>query len=357
MIHRSIGARLCLTIAAAASFGVLALVPTGARAWGTLGHVLINRVAAQRLPASLPAFVRSPAAIAEIAALGPEEDNIKGAGESWDADHDEGHFVDIGDDGSIAGVVRLNALPESMRAYADALAGAHTTPYRVGYVPYTIMDGFERVREDFAYWRADAYMATHARTTRERQQFAAERALREVLTVRDIGDWGHFVADGSQPLHITIHYNGWGRYPDPHGYTRKHIHAFFESTFVDRYAKAGAIAARIPADTVAAPQHLLSQRELGSMVGAYLEGTAAQVQPLYQLYGSGDFQRGSARAIAFTDAQLARGATMYRNLIALAWQNSLYDSVGYPPVQVRDILRGRVATLRPLRSWPALAAP
>ncbi|MHB8147765.1 MAG: phospholipase C/P1 nuclease family protein, partial [Vulcanimicrobiaceae bacterium] len=333
-----------LTVALLAAF---MLVPTGARAWGMLGHMLINRLAVQKLPTSMPAFVRSPAAIAEIAALGPEEDNIKGAGESWDADHDAGHFVDIGDDGSIAGVVRLNGLPASMRAYADALAGAHTSPYRVGYVPYTIMDGFERVRMDFAYWRVDVYMATHARTAAARGQFASARALREVLTLRDIGDWGHFVADGSQPLHITIHYNGWGRYPNPHGYTRKHIHAFFESTFVDRYAKAGAVASRIPAYKPAGPQHLLSQSELGSMVGSYLEGTAGAVQPLYQLYGSGDFQRGSTRAIAFTDAQLARGATMYRNLVALAWQNSLYESVGYPPLQVRDILGGRVVPRNP----------
>ena len=29
---------------------------------------------------------------------------------------------------------------------------------------------------------------------------------------------GHYVADGSQPLHVTIQYNGWTG-PNPHGYT------------------------------------------------------------------------------------------------------------------------------------------
>jgi len=347
MIYRAARPRVWAIVTLAGFFAAVALIPAQALAWGTLGHTLINRLAAEKLPTSWPAFVRSPAAIAEIAALGPEEDNIKGAGESWDEDHDEGHFVDIGDDGSIAGVVHLNALPDSMAAYAQALAGAGTTPYRVGYVPYTIMDGFERVRKDFAYWRADAYMAMHARTSTARGQFASARALRETLTLRDIGDWGHFVGDGSQPLHITIHYNGWGRYSNPHGYTRNHIHSYFESTFVDRYANERAVATHIPADNLAPPPYLLTQDEIGKMVGTYLEETARAVQPLYELYGNGDFQRGSSRAIAFTDEQLARGATMYRNLIALAWQNSLYESVDYPPVQVRDILAGRIAPAHP----------
>ncbi len=29
---------------------------------------------------------------------------------------------------------------------------------------------------------------------------------------------GHYVGDGSQPLHVTVNYNGWTG-PNPHGYT------------------------------------------------------------------------------------------------------------------------------------------
>ena len=32
---------------------------------------------------------------------------------------------------------------------------------------------------------------------------------------------GHYVADGSQPLHTTIQYNGWVG-PNPNGYTTQH---------------------------------------------------------------------------------------------------------------------------------------
>ncbi len=325
---------------------VLALaisLPASALAWGTQGHSMISRAAVQSLPTEVPAFVRSQAAIDEIAYLGPEEDRLKGSGESFDTDRFAGHFLDIGDDGTVAGVVRLDALPKSFVAYDDALRKAGSSPYTQGFVPYTIIDGFERARMDFAYWRVANYMATHATTAAARARFAAERDLRQSLTLRDIGDWSHFVADGSQPLHITVHFNGWGDYPNPHHYTTKHIHAFFESVFVDRYAKIAAVRALIPTYTRVDPTHLLSQDRIDSAIGRYLTNTAKAVPPLYQLYASGDFQSGSAKAVTFTDQQLARGSTELRNLIALAWEDSLNESVGYPALPVRDILSGKVA--------------
>ena len=43
---------------------------------------------------------------------------------------------------------------------------------------------------------------------------------------------GHYVADGWQPLHTTIRYNGWVG-PNPNGYTTEHhSHSQFESDCV-----------------------------------------------------------------------------------------------------------------------------
>jgi hypothetical protein len=322
---------------------VVAMVPQIAFAWGYLGHTIINRLAVESLPENVPAFVRTPAAIDEIATLGPEEDRIKGAGRSWDDDNDPGHYLDVGDDGTVAGAVQLDALPRDMEAYAAALAKAGTNPYKVGFVPYTIMDGFERVRQDFAIWRVDDYMATHATTQAARDVFAKDRALREVLTLRDIGDWAHFVGDGSQPLHITIHFNGWGNYPNPNNYTTEHIHSPFETAFVNKYVKIDDVRAAMPMQRLAIPDHLLSQEEIATLVGGYLAETSKQVEPLYKLWGAQAFANGSPEAVKFTDAQLARGASMLRQLIFLAYENSLYANYGYPEVPVRDILSGNVA--------------
>jgi hypothetical protein len=48
----------------------------------------------------------------------------------------------------------------------------------------------------------------------EAARFARDRQIREMLTIRDLGVWTHYVGDASQPLHISIHYNGWGNYPE-----------------------------------------------------------------------------------------------------------------------------------------------
>ena len=88
------------------------------------------------------------------------------------------------------------------------------------------------------------------------------------------------------------------------------------------------------------PAQLLTQTQIGLMVGAYLTDTSKAVDPLYALYAAGDFTNGSPKAIDFTDTQLAHGATELRNLIALAWEDSLNAGVDYPEVPVRDVLSG-----------------
>lgn len=325
----------------------LVVAPMNALAWGRVGHRTINRLAVTNLPTSVPAFVRSANARAEIAALGPEEDYLKGAGRSWDADHDSGHFLDLGDNGTVAGVIRMNDLPPTMSAYAQALAGVGTNPYKVGYLPYRIMDGFERLRMDFAYWRAFDYQAVHAKSADARAAFESERNLRQTLILRDIGDWGHFVADGSQPLHVTIHYNGWGRYPNPNHFSTSHrIHAMFESQFVAAHITAAEVQRYVTGNVPTNPQRLLSQSAIAAMVGAYLTGSSSAVPRLYSIEKSGGFRNATPQAVDFTAQQLARGASMLRNLIALAWEDSLNESVDYPAVKVRAVLNGSVM-LRP----------
>jgi hypothetical protein len=49
-------------------------------AWGATGHEWISGIAIEKLPHSVPAFVRTPEAAAEIAVLGRELDRSKGAG-------------------------------------------------------------------------------------------------------------------------------------------------------------------------------------------------------------------------------------------------------------------------------------
>ncbi|MEO6913014.1 MAG: S1/P1 Nuclease [Candidatus Baltobacteraceae bacterium] len=323
---------------------LLALACAPAFAWGSAGHKLINGIAARSLPATLPAFLRTPDAVAELTALGPEPDRSKGAGKSWDADKDPGHFLDVDDNGMIAPGLALNALPASRQAFDTTLRASGSNQYKSGYLPYSILDGYEQVRRDFAYWRADDYLAVHAKSRADRAFFLNDRALWQMLALRDIGVWGHFVGDASQPLHVTIHFNGWGQYPNPNGYSTSHeVHSQFESAFVNAHATRAAVTAALPALHVDSSTELLSQDALLKEISAYLQASAATVPQLYDIEKAGGFAQGTPQAVSFVDSRLAFGAAELRNLTAQAWNDSTHDTVAYPEIRVQDILDGKAA--------------
>jgi hypothetical protein len=312
------------------------VLPLPAFAWGATGHRLISEVAIETLPATLPAFVRSPAAIAEIEALGPEADRLKGSGKEWDEDEDHGHFVDIGDDGKIAGVVSIDALPADREDYDTALRKAGADQYKMGYLPYQIVDGYEQLVTDFAYWRVAAMGETSAPTAEDRAYFAAERARREMLTLRDIGYWSHFVGDASQPLHTSVHYNGWGDGPNTMGFSNSHsIHARFETALVRGSATDALVAARVPA-------YVLDPAPINVQVAHYLHASLAGVPRVYQLEQRGEIDAKAKPAVDFMLDRLAAGATMLRDLTTEAWTESATRDVGYPKVSVGDIVSGKV---------------
>jgi hypothetical protein len=302
---------------------------------------MINNVAARSLPATLPAFVRTPEAIAEITTLGPEADRLRDAEKPYPADFDPAHFLDADDDATIAGVVPLAQLSASREAYDTAVRTGHNIgknkpdEYAVGYLPYSIADGYAQVEEDFAIWRVDSYGETHAASADDRASFAYDRKLREVLTIRDIGYFGHFVADGSQPLHVTVHYNGWGDFPNPNNYTQAHIHSKFESAFVAAHETPDLVLARMGTYTP-------STTPILTRVGTYLTATGSHVADVYKLEGAGALDAATPAAVNFTADRLADGAKMLRDLIADAYNNSANLKVGYPGVTVKDVESGAV---------------
>jgi hypothetical protein len=317
------------------------VLPAPAFAWGSKGHEIIGQLAGSSFPSTLPAFMRTVPAQYKIMYLGPEMDRLKGSGTAWDAENDPGHYVDLDDNGMIAGVVSLQKMPESREAYDTALRAANTDQYRQGYSPYAIVEGWQQLRDDFAYWRVDNYRATHASPASARAEAATNRAIDQELILRDVGVWGHFVEDACQPLHVTIHFNGWGKYPNPDGFTESYqTHSFFESTFVNRHVTAGQVRQLMKPSTVTAPAALMTQDQTMANVADYINGSLQAVRPLYVIEKAGGFAQGTPEAVTFTAMQLARGADEMRDLVMLAWYDSLNEKVGYPSQSVRDILKG-----------------
>jgi len=77
------------------------------------------------------------------------------------------------------GIVPLDRLPTTREVYDTQLRAGGSTQYKAGYLPYSIIDGWQQIRKDFAYWRAAVKGAETASSAQERAWFEADRRLRE----------------------------------------------------------------------------------------------------------------------------------------------------------------------------------
>jgi hypothetical protein len=275
-----------------------------AAAWGNEGHTYINRVAAQKIPASMPLFLRR--AVVEIAYLGPEPDRWRNPAElalknAQEADH----FIDL------ERVSWLDPLPAGRYEFYRKLfeKRASTTdhpddylPERVGLQPYITMEIYGRLKAAFRQYRQ--LLSEHKPT------YAVQQAI-----IFYTGWLGHYVADASQPLHTTIQYNGWVG-PNPNGYTTEHgIHGLFETTYVAANISAKDFAPQVKVPTRLAdpfPDYI-----------AYLKSSHDLVENVYALEKAGGFTgKGSKPAFDFTTQRLAAGSQMLLNLWYTAWLES-----------------------------------
>ena len=326
---RTLGRVLALAVSA------VALGAAGeALAWGDTGHRIIGELGIETLPDSLPAFVRAPGVAADVGELAREPDRWRGSGKVHDNIRDPGHFIDVDDDGRILGGPALSALPPTKTEFDAALRAVGTDSAKSGFLPYSIIDGWQQLAKDFAYWRADVAAVRLEKDPAHQAWLERDLRRREAQTIQDLGVWAHYVGDGSQPLHATVHYNGWGPGPNPEGFTLQRIHAPFEGQFVRANVTARAVRARMaaPADC---------HCDIEQRTAAYLAHTASEVVPLYRLEKAGGFVGSDARGVAFAADRIAEGAAELRDLTVAAWNASAFGTVGYPPTPVAQVVAGQ----------------
>ncbi|HXB62405.1 MAG TPA: S1/P1 nuclease [Acidobacteriaceae bacterium] len=297
-----------LRFAAAISFLPALAVPQ-AFAWGSDGHRMIVHAAAATLPPDVPAFLKTPQAIATLEYMTVEPD------ERWrqsDAEPElvaaqaPEHFI------SLEWTDLLGPLPRERYDYIRALDAAQKThpdmaadftPEKAGLQPYVTNEVWERLKAAFREYRTET---------------AAKQDTRIVeSTIIFYTGWlSHYVGDGSQPLHTTIQYNGWNG-PNPNGYTTDHkIHSAFETAYVHANIVRGDFQSQIP----------VQPRVIGDEFDdylAYLRHTNSYVEKTYQLYKAGAFTgAGTPEGKAFTTERLAAGAAQLRDMIVAAWVQS-----------------------------------
>ena len=306
---------------AAATTSLLALLATpSAHAWGRDGHMLINRLAAQYLSPDVPYFLRNANGIDVMEWMGPEPDRWKqrDAEPELVATQSPDHFFDY-EWGVYGATPCATGTPDCNDGYKfprkrydfirsmSAALPAHPeirSAETIGYQPWQVEEVWQRLKSDFREYRK--LVAANQDT-----------APAQLAILFDAGWLGHYVGDGSQPLHLTIKYNGWTG-PNPNGYTTEHhIHSQFESTFVSANIKREDVAALVAAS---APQTIDDE---WNQYWQYLDHSHSLVEKTYQLEKAGGFtDAGTPEAKSFTEERLAAGAIELRNLIDSAWTHS-----------------------------------
>jgi hypothetical protein len=280
--------------------------------WGDEGHKLINRTAVAAVPADMPAFFKAGGA--RIVYNGPEPDRWRTVLEpSLKNSQEPDHFIDL-ERVSDIGEFPLGRYDFIRWAYAKRLRITEHSddflPERIGFQPYITAEVYERLKVAFRAYRE---LKAKGQSTDAAENDALFYA----------GWMGHYVADGCNPLHTTIQYNGWVG-PNPNGYSTEHVHWPIESDFVNKnLAKLDPTALMKPATAVTDPFH---------QYVSYLKQSFALVEPVYQIEKRGGFnEQGSDEARELIRKQFAAGSQELVNLWYTAWVESEKPVPPYKP--------------------------
>lgn len=275
--------------------------------WGFQGHGLVQEVAAESLPVEMPEFFRG--ATERLVGLASQPDRWKARDLNYLKEATAvDHFMAYEQ-------IQGHELPSDRFEYVlmierEGINAPGQPPKWVGTLPYKVAEQYQNLMLDFAVWR------------NEGRNLPADNPRRKALEENALvsaGLLGHYVGDAAQPLHSTVHHDGWNRHlPNPHGFrTRGGLHREFETQLVAAVAKEEEIKER-----VAAPRQW-SGDPLNWGLGLIAESNS-QVERLYQLEKDGDIdpRRPSEVGVDFLHDRMAVGAQNLRDLWFTAWKES-----------------------------------
>ncbi len=290
---------------AAAALLLPLLFTPRAFAWGHDAHSFINQLAGANLPTDVPAFLRSPEALSALYYYGPQPDHWRSEDRALYNTLVPEHDIDL-EWADLAG-----PLPRTRYEYIAALAAAQAkhpdlklTPQSVGLLPYSTNEMYTMLKSAFRDYRTAVVNKEDTKPVEAEIVFLA-------------GWLGHYVGDGSQPLHTSIQYNGWTG-PNPNGYTTdNHIHARFEGDFVHDNIRIEDVA-----PLVAATRPSVLNDPFADFL-TFVRHSNSLVEKVYQLDKTGAFTgSGTPEGKLFTEQCIAAGAIELRDFIYTAWVRS-----------------------------------
>ena len=328
------------------------------RAWDYEGHRIVHQLALAALPTDFPAFVREGDNPGRIAFLAGEPDRWSNNSD-LPIKHYNGvdHYLDL-EQLADAGLTPATVSPLRyvfVTQYAAARS-VHPANFAAidpaknsdrsrewpGFAPWAITEYYGKLKSAFSYLKA----------FEEAGGTAEEIENGRANIVYLMGVMGHYVGDCAQPLHTTIHHNGWVG-DNPQGYTKwSGIHSWIDDGFI---AKAGITADGIVARvTVAQPLALVPGADgrdpffVATM--DYLLEQHKQVEPLYVLEKRDVFKADQAATSvegrAFIEGQLLKGGEMLGAIWVTAWR------AAFPDTYLRAQLLKRQMAVAPAKKAP-----
>ena len=277
--------------------------------WGQRAHITANRMAVDALPADGPVFLKEYRE--QIGAAGPIPDSWRGNTEPYsklveDANH--GWFREQ--------FLFMKEIPRSryefvIRLYDEQLRIKDKQPELArlmnvrwtGTLPYAAMESYDHMKSAMRLYR-------RAKDAKQDTKWLEQQIAFHMAQL------GHYTADGAQPLHVTIHHDGWVG-PNPKGFTTDpRVHGRCETQYVD-------LIQLVEADLKPFVPEAKRLDDPFVAVIDHLDQAFSRVEETYELDKAGAFtdkQNKAAREWVYS--QLGHAATLLRDLTYTAWLES-----------------------------------
>lgn len=280
-------------------------------AWGRKGHEVVAAEAARALPDTMPSLLKDNAE--RLAVLGPHADRWRFPDLRHLRDSDvPDHYMNLE-------ALQGRELPEDRYAYVRLLEEGGVTregqgAWFNGMLPYRMAEVFETLTAEFALYRLES-----ERVPPGSHGTPLLRQLEENL-LYTAGMLSHYVADAVQPLHTTVHHDGWNEKaePNPGGFrTRPGLHEEFEVYLVNQAVDPAEVRKRLPAPQLVTGDPL-------QHAAALLRESNALVKRLYSLEAQGRLNpwKPHPDGVELATERVARGAGVLRDLYHSAWVRS-----------------------------------
>jgi hypothetical protein len=312
----------------------LPFAPLTATAWDYEGHRIVNQIAIASLPTNFPAFVFAPEARERIAFLAGEPDRWRNTQDhTFNHYNAPDHFMDMdylenfGMKPETTSPFRYEFVSQLAAArvkqpdiepVANPEKDVNKTQSFFGFLPWAINEYYSKLKAEFSYLKAFEKAGGTADEIRNAQE----------NIIYTMGVMGHYVGDGSQPLHTTKHFNGWSG-ANTNGYTTsKKIHGWIDGGYL---LKVGTGMPDLLTNTHPAQVIEVANSKNEGIFQPVMKYLAAQnqlVEPLYQLEKDGKLSGDGTVGLEgkkFIQGQILTGGQMLGDIWLTAWQTAPVD--------------------------------